>query len=314
MVKEKSINPAQAQRKLEKQKALKKGKAEQAARRTEKLARRNPERLQRQLDDLRAVEASGQALNTRDKKQLEELERDVKAVRKARETLGDKAPQLGGRPDRGNSSQQRGGGNAGRGGGALGKRRRDDTDRRNQNAEDSDSSTTSSVRNIPMPRDTPPPIPPEFLRPRQGRNNPNPNLEPLPDGGRRIAHELPPKPEAEPSLPKAQTVYEAKPIVRDLRKEAVSAFIPAAVRSKIEASRGKGKLVEPDEMQRLEEAGYGGGAGSTKHGSENAAMVDAAPRIQESGRPESDALEEEQKRFERELHAVQIEEVDDAGD
>ncbi|KAI9804945.1 MAG: hypothetical protein M1833_006248 [Piccolia ochrophora] len=298
MAKDKAINPAQAQRKADKQKALKKGKAEQAARRNEKLGRRNPDRLQRQIDDFRSAEASGHALNARDKKQLEELERDVKAVHKAREALGDKAPQFGRGSSRGDGAQSRGGGR-GRGG-ALGKRRREETGR-DGDGSDSDSSTTESVRNIPMPRDTPPPIPPEFLRP--GRDRSNPNLEPLPAGGPRMPHALPEKPET-PSVP-VQTVYEAKPVVRDLRKEAVSAFVPAAVRSKLEASRGQGKLLEPEEKDKLEAEGYGGvggGKGDAGGGGE-APDVDAF-----------NALEEEERRFQRELRGVEMEEVEDAGD
>ena len=65
--KERSINPAAAQRKLDKQKSLKKGKAEALARRNEKLARRNPERIQRQINDLKSMEESGQKLRPRDK-------------------------------------------------------------------------------------------------------------------------------------------------------------------------------------------------------------------------------------------------------
>ncbi|KFY73662.1 hypothetical protein V499_06264, partial [Pseudogymnoascus sp. VKM F-103] len=95
MAKEKSINPAQAQRKAEKAKAVKKGKAEAQTRRTEKLARRNPERLQTQLSSLLAIESSGTKLTAHEVRLKEELEKDLKAVRKARETLGDKAPAFG---------------------------------------------------------------------------------------------------------------------------------------------------------------------------------------------------------------------------
>ena len=98
MPKEKSINPAQAQRKAEKAKAIKKGtfqapmsaspiniflvgKAEAASRRNEKLARRNPDRLQKQLDELKAIQTSGGTLTSHEKTVLEGLERDLKAVR-----------------------------------------------------------------------------------------------------------------------------------------------------------------------------------------------------------------------------------------
>ncbi|KAI9670882.1 MAG: hypothetical protein M1817_003767 [Caeruleum heppii] len=315
---ERSVNPAQAQHKADKQKALKKGKAEQLARRTEKFARRNPDRLQRQLDELKELEASGQPLHNRDKKVIEELERDIKAVRKAREALGDKAPQFGTGAGRGGrESGPRGGrggfsdGRGGRGGGTLGKRRRDGGFGQDGDAE-SDSSTSSSVRNIPMPRDTPPPIPAEFLRRPQGNRHTNPNLEPLPTGpdGQRIPHALPTKPGSpssqRPPPAAAQTVYEAKPIVRDLRKEAVSKFVPAAVRQKSDASRGTaGKLLEPEEADLLERQGYGGGAkdggGEGRRGESTGAK----------GADELVSLEEEERRFAREVRGVEMEEVED---
>ncbi|KAI9878150.1 MAG: hypothetical protein M1830_001757 [Pleopsidium flavum] len=312
--KERSINPAQAQRKLEKQKTLKKGslhhharKAELAARRTEKLARRNPERLQRQIDDLKAAESSGQPLRPRDKKALEELQRDVKAVRKAREAQGEKAPKFGGGAYGGESARRGGGG-----GGMLGKRRREEDHR-----ESDGSGTDESVRRIPMPRDTPPPIPPQYLR----RHDPNnANLQPLGEGrgGERVPHALPSRPEP---VVQAQTVYEAKPAVRDLRKEAVSAFVPSVVQRKLGAKRGEGRLLEPEEVDRLEKEGYGGGEGegevedegSKAHGLGAGMVINAAPVVGKGGAAHggSDSLEEEEERFERELRSVQMEEVEE---
>lgn len=63
-------------------------------------------------------------------------------------------------------------------------------------------------------------------------------------------------------------VYEAKPVVRDLRKEATRAsFMPSSVRQKRDAIKGHhGKLLEPEEMDRLEKEGYGGIAGSGSGG------------------------------------------------
>ncbi|KAI9838934.1 MAG: hypothetical protein M1819_004142 [Sarea resinae] len=339
MVKERSVNPAQAQRKLEKQKALKKGKAEAQSRRNEKLARRNPERLQRQIDDLRAAEASGVPLSTRDKQVLEELERDVRAVRKAREALGEKAPQFsggrGGGGGGGGGGQQRGGREGrGRGGSALGKRRRRD----DEDGASSGSETDEDVRRIPMPRDTPPPLPPQPRRGAAHAQNANANLTPLGEGRegrggphhRDTPHVLPPKP-----VPVAQTVYEAKPVVRDLRKEAVSKFVPAVVARKLGQKKGEGRLLEPEEMERLEKEGYGGGgvdidrtassspsAAAAAAAASNPSPHDSAPTPSaiiaappvdttstSSQNPRS--LEEEQAAFERELRSVQIEEVED---
>src|SRR5271170_5429312 len=118
--KERSINPAQQQRKLDKAKALKKGKAEAQARRNEKLARRNPDRLQKQIDDLKALEAAGD-IKPREKQILADLERDLRAVRKAREALGERAPQHGNR-ESGQHVIRGGNENSGN---ILGKRRHD---------------------------------------------------------------------------------------------------------------------------------------------------------------------------------------------
>ena len=62
---------------------------------------------------------------------------------------------------------------------------------------------------------------------------------------------LPPSPAVE-----VKAVYEAAPMIRDLRKEAVSAFVPAAVRMKMQKAKGVGGLVEPEEADGLEMAGY----------------------------------------------------------
>ena len=234
------------------------GKAEAAARKTEKLARKNPERLQKQLDDLKAIESSGGKLTSHEQKVLEELEREMKAVRKARELLGDKAPSFGsgtrgGREERG-----------GRGGGVLGKRRRDGDE-----MESDESDVPEDVRNIPMPGDTPPPIPKEVLdrwyQKRRERNGyskgegTNANSTPLGETSRiRLGSRSGENTDGQPSKPmvEVKTVYEAAPIVRDLRKEAVSAFVPAAVRLKMEKVKGKGGLVEPEEADQLEKEGY----------------------------------------------------------
>lgn len=265
--KERSVNPAAAHRKQEKQKSLKKGKAEQLARRNEKLARRNPDRIQRQIEELKSVEQTGGQLRPRDKEVLEALEKDLRAVQKAREALGDKAPKF--HPSRGGDY-----GHDGRDA-VLGKRRRDEF----APPADSDSSETDEdVRRIPMPRDTPPPIP------RQPRKRGEAEREPE----RRGPHALPSRPPA----PEAKKVYEAQPEIRDLRKEAVNKFIPAAVRMKQDSIRGQGKLLEPEEMDRLEKAGYSAGT-------------------QQPVTDEQLSLEEEERRFNNELKTVQIEEVED---
>ncbi|KAL5353312.1 hypothetical protein ACLOAV_001348 [Pseudogymnoascus australis] len=283
MPKEKSINPAQAQRKAEKAKAVKKGKAEAQTRRTEKLSRRNPEHLQTQLSSLIAVEESGIKLTAHEVRRKEELEKDLKAVRKAREKLGDKAPVLGRRLDDGGGDRD-GGRDWGRGGGVLGKRRRD-----GGRGEESESDVPEEVAGVPMPWDTPPPIPKEVLdkwyqarRDKWAANNPqakdrgrgegrggegsSANAMPLGANAREVGtggREEERRPRATAPVVEAKTVYEAAPAIRDLRKEAVSAFVPAAVRKKMEKAGGRGGLVEEAEAEELERGGYwkGGGGG-----------------------------------------------------
>jgi len=232
--KERSVNPAQAQRKAEKAKALKKSKAELQVRRNEKLAKRNPDRIQRQIDDLKALEAGGD-IKPREKAILADLERDLKAVHKAREATGQPAQQP--RPahprdrdrDRDTPSS------------TLGKRRHDGQRKFGDRRDHSGSDTDDSVRNIPWPRDTPPPVPKEFRRHR---------AQETAQFGTRT-HQAPSKPA------ETKTTYESAPQIRDLKKEAISRFVPTVVKRKQDAIKGhSGQLLEPEELDRLEKEGY----------------------------------------------------------
>lgn len=139
-----------------------------------------------------------------------------------------------------------------------------------------------------MPRDTPPPIPKPVLdewfakrrakksaRPDQGpRSGTNANDQPLGrDRGQFGGTEEQGRPEKSATpVEQPKVVYESAPIVRDLRKEAISAFVPTAVRMKLDKSKGQGGLMEPDEADRLEREGYlnpstgGPGPGGEKAG------------------------------------------------
>ncbi|QPH17885.1 hypothetical protein C2857_002799 [Epichloe festucae Fl1] len=238
MPKERNYNPVQAQRKADKAKAIKKGKAEIQERRNERLARQNPERIQKQIDDLKAIADGGGKLSRNEEQLLEGLEKEIKAIKKARETLGDKAPSFGRGPRRDGDA------------GVLGKRRR------GSSGSSTDDDVPEDVRRIPMPRDTPPPIPKEVLdqwyaKRRARRNQENEQKREF-LGKTDDAAET--EKEALPSEP--QTIYEAKPILRNLRQEAVSAFVPAAVQRKLNKGRGQGGLLEPEEADRLEREGY----------------------------------------------------------
>jgi hypothetical protein len=133
--------------------------------------------------------------------------------------------------------------------GVLGKRRRGMGD-----GSSDDEDVPDDVKDIPMPRDTPPPIPKQILDEwyAKRRAKRNANLEPLGDGGRGQDQATPPP----APIVEAKTVYESRPVVRDLRREAVSAFVPAVVRSKLEKVKGQGSLLEPEEADMLEAEGY----------------------------------------------------------
>ncbi|EAT76990.2 hypothetical protein SNOG_15615 [Parastagonospora nodorum SN15] len=215
MPKEKNYNPVQDHKKQEKQKQIKKQKANLQAQRNEKLARRNPNRIQRDIDNLKEADQAG-GLRPHERQRLTELEKDLAAVNKAREALGDKAPQF--KPERrhddGGDRGGRGGHRGGRGG-VLGKRTRD-----GQRKEDDSSDTDADVRDIPMPRDTPPPIPRQ--RNRQAQNEDE---------------------AAQPEPKKAQIV---KP----------QSSCRLRVANKMKLAKGEGRLLEPEEFDKLKEEGY----------------------------------------------------------
>ena len=208
------------------------GKSDIQARRNEKLSKKNPNRIQKQIDDLRNITVSGGSLTKHEESVLEALERELKAVKKAREALGDKAPIFFQRHIRDERN-------------ALDKRRRNNGD------SSEDSGVPEDVQDIPMPRDTPPPIPKEVMdawharrRARwQARNQARmvpEQVDQVRDGGRTGEQDRKPKPNVE-----SKTVYESAPQVRDLRKDAVTAFMPPAVRAKMaQTAKGQEDQVE----------------------------------------------------------------------
>ena len=229
-------------------------------------------------------------------------------MKKAREILGDKAPTSNGNRG-GGEARGRGDARGGRGGyGGLGKRSREER-------ESSGGETDESVRKIPWPRDTPPPIPRQRRddRPKQSTNA---NSEPL-GVERRLQNREDAEAEAPdtalPAKPAPKTTYESKPVIRDLRKEATARFVPNAVKRKIDATKGVGsKLLEEEEVEKLEQEGYGAVGRQLGDGSEGRGLVvDAAPEVgsedAELGR-ERKRLEEEEERFRREMEMVDADE------
>jgi hypothetical protein len=292
MPKEKSLNPVAAQHKADKQKALAKNKKNVQSQRNEKLAKRNPERLQRQIDELKELEQRG-ALRPKDKETLTQLEKDVRGVRRAREALGDAAPKFAERRDHGGGDVRQEQRERRQG---LGKRRRGE-----EEAHDSGSETDPEVRSIPMPRDTPPPIP----------------------GQPRKAHALPAKPV--PAAP-AQTVYSSAPQLRDLKKEATR-FMPSAVAAQKARTKGQGRLLEPEEADRLEKAGYMATQKAAEAGEKEERLKQMEQQVKTPATRQDIDIEEETRRFEMEMadligeppsqqedRTVQMEDVQDDGD
>lgn len=130
---------------------------------------------------------------------------------------------------------------------------------------------------------------------------------------------LPPKPAA-----LVQKVYESAPQVRDLRKEATQRFTPSVVKRKIDASKGKGKLLEEGELDRLEKEGYGGSTGAVTEAVGNGYLpVNAAPAVQYNlgevrgygsiDEEQTRSLAEEERRFATEMARTWIEEEDGGG-
>ncbi|KAI5816634.1 hypothetical protein BZA77DRAFT_344207 [Pyronema omphalodes] len=146
----------QAYHKAEKAKAIKKGKAALQKERTEKLSRRNPDRLQRQVDELKEAIEAGHA-TAHNKKVLADLERDLAAVRKARKAMGieDKEPVKRKRDDEG--------GPKGQGEGDWRQKRREQRlgGGEKEGAADDTDSTDSDVEDIPLPPGPLPPLPGE---------------------------------------------------------------------------------------------------------------------------------------------------------
>lgn len=222
MAKDRAVNPATAALKAAKKRDIKKNKSNVQSQRAERFAKRNPFRIEQQINELKQSQEAG-TLKPKDKQLLDRLESEHKAVLKAREQLGDKAPVF--RKPRDHDDDR----------GVLGKRRRGSQDAR------SDSETDDDVKNIPMPKDIENMPPAPRRKPRQQHK---------PEGPVDLS--LPNKPEV-----KSQAVYESAPVIKDLRKEAAMAFVPSAVKRNIKQVKGEGgRLLEPEELDRLEQAGY----------------------------------------------------------
>ena len=227
-------------------------------------------------------------------------------MKKASQSLGDKAPAFNsnrGGSDRGDRGKD---GRGGRGYYAgLGKRNREEV-------ENSGGETDESVRKIPWPRDTPPPIPRQ-RRDDRSKHSTNANSEPL-GVGRSLPTQEGPETEGPDTplqaKPAPKITYESQPVVRDLRKEATARFVPNVVKRKIDATKGiGGRLLEEEEVEKLEKEGYGAGRSRSgdDSGGKSVMAFDSAPEAgggDEEDEREKKRLEKEEERFRREMELV----------
>jgi hypothetical protein len=113
--------------------------------------------------------------------------------------------------------------------------------------------------------------------------------------------------------------------LRDLKKEATR-FVPSAVAQKKKRVKGEGRLLEPEEIEKLEKAGYYA-AGKAAGEAEKEEEIEQVIAATEKGGDGDLDMDEEMKRLEAEMNdiestggeqnpgrRVQLEEVDDDGD
>ncbi|KAK7202613.1 hypothetical protein BZA70DRAFT_285566 [Myxozyma melibiosi] len=252
------LNPAQAQHKKDKANAIKKAKAERAERMTEKLAQRNPERMEKQIQALKDLDSQGR-LQGPDKKLLADLERQIVLVRQAKEKL------QGGKGAVAQESERSGGA------------RTAELDR-HVNASGVFVLKGRERRSIYWdPVFNPTGLPPDgykyaewdqgeisddesevedeiFFRPDLGERSAK--GIPLPKGP-ALRYERGAKTSTESSSSSSsstapKTTYEAAPVVRDLKKES-AAFVPASVQRMQQQRKRAGSFDEPvaDDLKKI---------------------------------------------------------------
>ncbi|KAK9235085.1 WW domain binding protein 11-domain-containing protein [Lipomyces kononenkoae] len=247
MAREKSLNPAQAQHKRDKANAIKKAKAERSQRITEKLSKRNPDRISRQIETLKEIEQEGR-LQGSDRKLLADLEQQLVLVNKAREKV------------------QQAGANKGENLAKDGDTRSSGLRERHQNKSGVYVLKGLERKSIYWdPVFNPTGLPPEGFPYQEWSDGEKENdfvldeeVEYRPELGEADATGIPlpkgpalrfqqPTPEAAPS----KTTYEAAPIVRDLKKESAS-FIPTSVQRMRQHKRSaSAEPQEPDNGKKM---------------------------------------------------------------
>lgn len=290
MAKDKSLgsNPALEFHKKAKKAGINKSKAEKAKLRDSQLQKRRPDQVQRQIDELRQLAQAGK-INSQDKKNLDALERDLARINKLR-VEGKTGPVVTSeRIKQREEKEER----------KRGKIPKDPTRSYyydpvcrlhlsclrtitdiidnpygvpppgmpyreiDKAAVESDSSTSSSIRRIPLPPGTPPPLgntindrhaaKEDHQSPAQSIQHPKSRRQQMP--GRLAVAD--PQDEAvnvdtvEEVRRPVQTSYSAEPVMKDLQKEAL-AFVPKNLKRKAVALQ-KQRQIDPLDIEAIEE-------------------------------------------------------------
>ncbi|KAG5520104.1 hypothetical protein PMAC_001180 [Pneumocystis sp. 'macacae'] len=252
MAKEKNYNPAHEFHKKRKQEYIKKAKAEKQRHRDEKLAKRDPAKIEAQILELRGLEQKGQ-LSALDQSNLEILESDLKRIRKIRKHLGPiiESEKTKAREAKEIKQQQKIPKNPERsiyydpiynpyGVPPPGMPYKEWSSMEDSDSSSEGPSTPESIAEIPMPEGSPPPSSCLNKKERQHRqkyskrpnkmmekNNPVNSLD-RPE--KRIKNDGSVKESSQP-MPMPTIVYTADSVLRNLKKESI-AFVPTAVRHK----------------------------------------------------------------------------------
>lgn len=227
------LNPVTAHRRAEKAKTIKKSREQVTERRTERLAGRNPKRIEQAIEDLKS-RLQGGRLTAGENERLARLEKELADVERAKRKRPDVKPQAG---QRGQDD-----------GWPRGEKRR-----RSDGEESDGGSTDPEVRRIPMPRDSPPLLP-SVVKERMKEERRLEWEEEDQNRKHRGPCELPMKPHSDLQSVVVKNSYSAEPILRNLKEEAIKAFVPNVLRSvraqlvSVDVQQGD-EFLEPEERE-----------------------------------------------------------------
>lgn len=254
MAKEKNYNPAQEFHKKKKQERIKKAKSEKQKLRNEKLAKKDPNKIEAQIHELKMLDIKGQ-LSALDRMNLKILESDLKKIKRARKHMGPiiESEKTKARDAKEEKKLQKIPKNPKKsiyydpvfnpyGVPPPGMPYKEWSDMEESEISSEGQSTPESIAAIPMPPGSPPPS--AYLDKKRKRKRPknlkhsNKELKENMNFShssyhteKRIQNNNSIKEESSIPAPTPTIVYSANSILRDLKKES-TAFIPTSVQRK----------------------------------------------------------------------------------